>query len=443
MPYIPHTPEELQEMLGVIGVNSLDDLFADIKPDMRPKSFNLPEGKSEAELTAYFEKMAGKNKTDFISFLGAGYYDHYIPKAVDALSSRGEFLTSYTPYQPEVSQGTLQSIFEYQTAVCRLLDMDCTNASLFDVGHALFEAGMMAARQTKRSTWVVDEAINPIWRKMLATYSAKQEMNIVTVPHIDGKSDKNGLMKAIDDTCAAVLVQNPNFFGAIDDFTELFSKAKEHKALGIISVYPVMQSVLKTPGEMGADIAVAEGQSLGMPLAFGGPYLGIIACKKDYIRQMPGRIVGKTKDLNGKEGFVLTLQAREQHIRRAKATSNICSNQGLCALRSIIHMALLGPEGLKRTAETSMCRARSLADKLTKLPQVSLLNNAPFGNEFAVKLPKNAEEIAEKMAEKGYLCGFPAGQYYQGMDNVLLVSCTEKNTEEQINSFVETLGGLL
>lgn len=443
MPYIPHTPEELQEMLGVIGVNSLDDLFADIKPDMRPKSFNLPEGKSEAELTAYFEKMAGKNKTDFISFLGAGYYDHYIPKAVDALSSRGEFLTSYTPYQPEVSQGTLQSIFEYQTAVCRLLDMDCTNASLFDVGHALFEAGMMAARQTKRSTWVVDEAINPIWRKMLATYSAKQEMNIVTVPHIDGKSDKNGLMKAIDDTCAAVLVQNPNFFGAIDDFTELFSKAKEHKALGIISVYPVMQSVLKTPGEMGADIAVAEGQSLGMPLAFGGPYLGIIACKKDYIRQMPGRIVGKTKDLNGKEGFVLTLQAREQHIRRAKATSNICSNQGLCALRSIIHMALLGPEGLKRTAETSMCRARSLADKLTKLPQVSLLNNAPFGNEFAVKLPKNAEEIAEKMAEKGYLCGFPAGQYYHGMDNVLLVSCTEKNTEEQINSFVETLGGLL
>ena len=443
MPYIPHTPEELQEMLGVIGVNSLDDLFADIKPDMRPKSFNLPEGKSEAELTAYFEKMAGKNKTDFISFLGAGYYDHYIPKAVDALSSRGEFLTSYTPYQPEVSQGTLQSIFEYQTAVCRLLDMDCTNASLFDVGHALFEAGMMAARQTKRSTWVVDEAINPIWRKMLATYSAKQEMNIVTVPHIDGKSDKNGLMKAIDDTCAAVLVQNPNFFGAIDDFTELFNKAKEHKALGIISVYPVMQSVLKTPGEMGADIAVAEGQSLGMPLAFGGPYLGIIACKKDYIRQMPGRIVGKTKDLNGKEGFVLTLQAREQHIRRAKATSNICSNQGLCALRSIIHMALLGPEGLKRTAETSMCRARSLADKLTKLPQVSLLNNAPFGNEFAVKLPKNAEEIAEKMAEKGYLCGFPAGQYYQGMDNVLLISCTEKNTEEQINSFVETLGGLL
>lgn len=443
MPYIPHTSEELQEMLDVIGVKTLDDLFADITPDMRPKSFNLPEGKSEAELTAYFEAMAAKNKIDFINFLGAGYYDHYIPKAVDALSSRGEFLTSYTPYQPEVSQGTLQSIFEYQTAVCRLLEMDCANASLFDVGNALFEAGMMAARQTRKRTWVVDGAVNPIWRKMIATYSAKQEINIVTVPHKNGKSDKEALLAAIDDSCAAVMVQNPNFFGAIDDFTELFNKAKEHKALGIISIYPVMQSVLKTPGEMGADIAVAEGQSLGMPLAFGGPYLGIIACKKDLVRQMPGRIVGKTKDLNGNEGFVLTLQAREQHIRRAKATSNICSNQGLCALRSIIHMSLLGPEGLRRTAENSMCLARSLADKLTKLQGVSLLNNAPYGNEFAVVLPKNAEDIAEKMAEKGILCGFPVGQYYEGMDNVLLIACTEKNTEEQLDMFANTLGGLL
>ena len=230
--------------------------------------------------------------------------------------------------------------------------MDCANASVYDGGTALFEACMMAVRATRRKKLVVDQCINPIWRAMLETYSSSLDITLVTVPHKDGLSDMEGLKAAVDATCAAVLVQNPNFFGAIDDFTELFSKAKEHKALGIISVYPVMQSVLKTPGEMGADIAVAEGQSLGMPLAFGGPYLGIIACKKDYIRQMPGRIVGKTKDLNGKEGFVLTLQAREQHIRRAKATSNICSNQGLCALRSIIHMALLGPEGLKRTLET-------------------------------------------------------------------------------------------
>lgn len=443
MPYIPHTPEELQEMLNVIGVTSLDDLFADIPADMRPKSFNIPEGKSESDLTAYFEEMAAKNKTDFINFLGAGYYDHYIPKAVDDLSQRGEFLTSYTPYQPEVSQGTLQSIFEYQTAVCRLLDMDCANASLFDIGHSLFEAGMMSVRHSRKHVWIVDEAINPIWRKMLATYSANQNVQIVTIPHQNGVSDKTALMNAIDDNTAAIMVQNPNFFGAVDDYSEVFAKAKEHKALGVISVYPVMQAVLKTPGEMGADIAVAEGQSLGMPLSFGGPYLGMMACKKELVRQMPGRIVGKTNDLNGKEGFVLTLQAREQHIRRAKATSNICSNQGLCALRSIIHMALLGPEGLKRTAETSMYLARVLVDKLTKLPQVSLLNTAPCGNEFAVRLPKNADEIAEKMAEKGFLCGFPVGQYYQGMENVLLIACTEKNTKEQIEKLVNTLGGLL
>lgn len=443
MPYIPHTPEELQEMLNVIGVNSLDDLFADIPADMRPKSFNLPEGKSESDLTACFEEMAAKNKTDFINFLGAGYYDHYIPKAVDSLSQRGEFLTSYTPYQPEVSQGTLQSIFEYQTAVCRLLDMDCANASLFDIGHSLFEAGMMSARHTRKHVWIVDEAINPIWRKMLATYSANQNVQIVTVQHKNGISDKAALMNAIDDNTAAIMVQNPNFFGSIDDYSEVFAKAKEHKALGVISVYPVMQAVLKTPGEMGADIAVAEGQSLGMPLSFGGPYLGMMACKKELVRQMPGRIVGKTNDLNGKEGFVLTLQAREQHIRRAKATSNICSNQGLCALRSIIHMALLGPEGLKRTAETSMYLARVLADKLTKLPGVSLLNSAPYGNEFAVRLPQNADDIAGKMADKGFLCGFPVGQYYQDMENVLLLACTEKNTEEQIEKLVNTLGGLL
>lgn len=443
MPYIPHTPEELREMLSVIGVNSLDDLFADIPADMHPKSFNIPEGKSESDLTACFEEMAAKNKTDFINFLGAGYYDHYIPKAVDSLSQRGEFLTSYTPYQPEVSQGTLQSIFEYQTAVCRLLDMDCANASLFDIGHSLFEAGMMSVRHTRKHVWIVDEAINPIWRKMLATYSANQNVQIVTVPHKNGISDKAALMNAIDDDTAAIMVQNPNFFGAVDDYSEVFTKAKEHKALGVISVYPVMQAVLKTPGEMGADIAVAEGQSLGMPLSFGGPYLGMMACKKELVRQMPGRIVGKTNDLNGKEGFVLTLQAREQHIRRAKATSNICSNQGLCALRSIIHMALLGPEGLKRTAETSMYLARVLADKLAKLPGVSLLNAAPYGNEFAVRLPKNADDIAGKMADKGFLCGFPVGQYYQGMENVLLLACTEKNTEEQIEKLVNTLGGLL
>lgn len=443
MPFIPHTDDELREMLQVIGVDHIDDLFADIKPDMRPKSFNLPEGLSELEVDSYFSLLASKNKQNLISFLGAGYYDHYIPKAVDALSSRGEYLTAYTPYQPEVSQGTLQSIFEYQTAMSRLLEMDFSNASVFDAGNALFEAGMMAIRHTKHNTWVVDEAINPIWRVMLDTYSAQLEVTIITVPHKNGVSDKAALMAAINDDCAAVMVQNPNFFGAIDDFTELFEHAKAHKALGVISVYPVMQSILKTPGEMGADIAIAEGQSVGLPLSFGGAYLGVITCTKALIRQMPGRIVGQTQDLNGKVGYVLTLQAREQHIRRAKATSNICSNQGLCALRSIIHMALLGPVGLRHTAENGMINARYAVEKLTAISGVSLLNDAPYGNEFALKLSGNAHEIASKMIANGIIPGFPVGQYYKDMDNILLVACTEKTTMPQIDELASILGGLL
>lgn len=443
MPYIPHTDDELREMLQVIGVDHIDDLFADIKPDMRPKSFNLPEGQSELEIDAYFNFLASKNKQDLVSFLGAGYYDHYIPKAVDALSSRGEYLTAYTPYQPEVAQGTLQSIFEYQTAMSRLLEMDYCNASVFDAGNALFEAGMMAVRHTRHKTWVVDEAINPIWRIMLATYSAQQAISIITVPHKNGVSDKEALKAAINDDCAAVMVQNPNFFGAIDDFTELFEHAKAHKALGVIAVYPVMQSVLKTPGEMGADIAIAEGQSVGLPLSFGGAYLGVVTCTKALIRQMPGRIVGQTQDLNGDIGYVLTLQAREQHIRRSKATSNICSNQGLCALRSIIHMALLGPVGLRHTAENSMVNARYAVEKLTAINGVTLLNDAPYANEFALKLSNNAHDIASKMIANGIIPGFPVGQYYKDMDDILLVACTEKTTTAQIDELASILGGLL
>ncbi len=443
MPFIPHTDEEIQQMLKVIGVDSIEALFDDIKPEMRPKSFNIPAGQSQMEVEAYFTELANKNKQNMTCFLGGGYYNHYIPKAVDALSSRGEYLTSYTPYQAEVSQGTLQSVFEYQTAISRLFEMDFCNASVFDAGNALFEAGMMAVRHTKRNTWVVDEAINPIWRIMLDTYSAKLNVNIVTVPHKDGMSDKEALKAAIDDTCASVMVQNPNFFGAIDDFTDLFNHARSHKVVNVIAVYPVMQSVLKTPGEMGADIAIAEGQSLGLPLSFGGAYLGIITCSKALIRQIPGRIVGQTKDVDGKTGYVLTLQAREQHIRRNKATSNICSNQGLCALRSIMHMALLGPCGLRRTAENSMVNARYLVEKLTAINGVSLLNDAPYSNEVALKLPKKASEIVTKLLEKDMIAGFPVSQYYKNMDNVLLLACTEKTTTAQIDELATLLGGIL
>ena len=262
MPYIPHTPDDLQEMLSVVGVRTLDDLFADIPQDMRPKSFKLPKGQGEASVCAYFEDLAAKNRPEMISFLGAGYYAHQIPKAVDALAGRSEFYTAYTPYQAECSQGTLQAIFEFQTAISRLLDMDCANASVYDGGTALFEAAMMAVRATRRRVLVVDEAVNPIWRVMLGTYMSSLDLELKTVRQRDGVSDMDALMAAVDDNCAAVLVQNPNFFGAVADYTELFAKARAHKAFGIISVYPVMQAVLKTPGEMGADVAVAEAQSL-------------------------------------------------------------------------------------------------------------------------------------------------------------------------------------
>ena len=430
-------------MLDIVGVRTLDDLFADISPDMRPKSFSLPAGLSEMEVCSRLDSLAAANHTNVVSFLGAGFYDHHIPKAVDVLSSRGEFLTAYTPYQPEVSQGTLQAIFEFQTAVCRLLDMDAANASVYDGGSALFEAGMMAFRQTRRRKLVIDECVNPIWRVMLSTYTANQHCEIVIVPHKNGTSDKAALKAAVDRDCAAVMVQNPGFFGSLDDYTELFTHARSQGALGVISVYPVMQSVLKTPGEMGADIAVADGQELGMPLSFGGPYLGLMACRRELVRQMPGRIAGRTHDVDGKTGYVLTLQAREQHIRRSKATSNICSNQALCALRALIHMSLLGPEGLSRTAELGMENLRRALDRLTSIPGVTMLNDAPFGNEADIVLPMSAYELADRLTRKGYVPGFPVGNYYKNMDNVLLVACTEKHSREQIGILCEMMASEL
>lgn len=433
MPFVPHTLEETGEMLAVVGCATLDDLFADIGANLRPKSFELADGLSEAAACGVLEGLAGKNGVDLVSFLGAGYYDHSIPKAVDALVSRGEFLTAYTPYQPEVAQGTLQAIFEFQSSLCRLLEMEVANASVYDGGMALFEACMMAVRHTKRQKLVVDECVNPIWRNMLLTAAANQDLEFVVVPHKNGSSDKAGLEAALEGS-AAVMVQNPNFFGAVDDFTELFAKAHAAGALGVLSVYPVLQAVLKTPGAMGADIAVADGQSVGMPLSFGGPYLGMMTCTKALVRQLPGRMVGRTTDVDGNIGYVLTLQAREQHIRRAKATSNICSNQALCALRSLIHMSLLGPEGLTRVAELSMERCRELVTALTAVPGVEVLNASPFGNEVALKLPIKANGLIETLAQQGYVPGFPVGRYYKGMDNVLLVACTEKNTSEQIRT---------
>lgn len=444
MPYVPHTPEDIRRMLDVIGAPSVASLFDEIPAELRPKSFDLPAGKSEMDVLAHLETLANKNASGQVSFLGAGFYDHHIPAAVDALSMRSEFYTAYTPYQPEASQGTLQAIFEYQTAVTRLTGLAYANASVYDGGSALFEGAMMAVRHTGRRKLVVCEAVSPIYRVMLGSYTSNLHLELVTIPHKDGACDLAALTKALDADTAAVVVQNPNFFGTIADFTALFAAARAAGVVSLISVYPVLQSVLKSPGEMGADVAVAEGQSLGLPLSFGGPYLGIMTCNKELVRQMPGRMVGRTVDGQGRTGYVLTLQAREQHIRRQKATSNICSNQALCALRALLHLCLLGQEGLVRTAELSIERAHYAAERLTAIPGVKLLSGqAPFGNEFAVTLPVNAYQVIDKLTARGYVPGFPLGRYYDGLENALLVACTEKTSTEAIGIFAEMLRGTL
>lgn len=448
MPYVPHTPEDVRRMLDVIGAPSVASLFDEIPAELRPKSYDLPNGRSEMDVLAHLEALAAKNASGQVSFLGAGFYDHHIPAAVDALSMRSEFYTAYTPYQPEASQGTLQAIFEYQTAVTRLTGLAYANASVYDGGSALFEGAMMAVRHTGRRKLVVCEAVSPIYRVMLSSYTSNLHLELVTIPHKNGACDLDALTKALDADTAAVVVQNPSFFGTIADFTALFASARAAGVVSLISVYPVLQSVLKSPGEMGADVAVAEGQSLGLPLSFGGPYLGIMTCNKELIRQMPGRMVGRTVDGEGRTGYVLTLQAREQHIRRQKATSNICSNQALCALRALMHLCLLGQEGLVRTAELCIERAHYAAERLTAIPGVALLSDtsnggAPFGNEFAITLPVPAYQVIDKLTARGYVPGFPLGRYYDGLENALLVACTEKTSTEAIGIFAEMLRGTL
>ena len=382
--YTPHTKEDTKAMLKTIGVASIEDLFRDIKPAYRPKSFKIPKGKSELEVLEHFKKLSSSNCSSMVKFLGAGFYDHYIPSVVDALSGRSEFYTAYTPYQPECSQGTLQAIYEYQSAVCALTGMDIANASLYEGGTALYEAAMMAIRTTGRNKVVVDGGVNPIYRKILYAYTSNLSIEFKEIPVSHGQSTRKEMFKYFDNKTAAVILQNPNFFGAVDDHTDIIEKAHSVGALAVESVYPISLGVLKTPREMGADIVTGEGQSLGMPLSFGGPYLGFMAVKKELARKMPGRIAGATVDKEGRKGFVLTLQAREQHIRREKAMSNICSNEALCAMRAIIYLSSLGKEGLRELAELNRAKAEFAKGLLNKIKGVEvseaplLLMNLPF-----------------------------------------------------------------
>lgn len=441
--FVPATEAEQQAMLEAIGARSADELFAAIPADLQEDQFNLPDGLSEMDMLRELRSLAARNSTDLISFCGAGFYDHYIPAAVDALASRGEFFTAYTPYQPEASQGTLQAIYEFQSAMVRLTEMEVANASLYDGGTALFEAMMMALRATERPLVLVDEGVNPIYRTMLRSYTRNLQIELCEIPTVRGAADVEAMTAALSDGVAALLLQNPNFFGAVEDYTPLAEAAHRVGALVVMSVYPVALSLIRTPGEMGADIVVGEGQSLGLPLAFGGPYLGFLATRRSLVRRMPGRVVGATQDAQGRRGYVLTLQAREQHIRREKATSNICTNEALCALRALIYLSLLGREGFVELGRVCAANAEYARTRLTSIPGVRMLVDRPVFNELALELPRDAAEVVGRLIDQGIAAGFPVGRYYTGMERVLLTAFTERRTREEIDLLAARLHAAL
>ncbi len=445
MSYVSNTPEDKREMLSKIGIDSggMEALFRSIPQDLRARSFDLPPGKSEMEVDKFLRNLAGRNATDLITFVGGGFYDHYIPAAVDALAGRSEFYTSYTPYQPEASQGTLQAVYEFQSCICRLTGMEAANASLYDGGTALYEAAMMAIRITRRNKIIMDGGVSPIYRKMMYSYTSNLNIDFIEIPVTHGHSNRREIDKVLDGETAAVILQNPNFFGAVDNHSDISEMCHKKGALVIESVYPVSLGLLRSPREMGVDIATGEGQSLGIPLSFGGPHLGFMATLKKHVRKMPGRIAGATVDRKGRRGFVLTLQAREQHIRRDKATSNICTNQSLCALRALIFMCLYGKEGIRELAQLCLDKAEYAKGKLSEIRGVEVMQESPTFNEFTLRLPRDPNEVIGKMVDQGFAAGFPLGRYYEDMKDAMLIAVTEKRTKQEIGIYAETLEDVL
>lgn len=442
-PYIANTEDDIRSMLAAIGVCEIEDLFKDIQPRHRPKTFDLPQGRSEYEVVEYVRGLARQNAQDLLLFVGGGYYDHYIPAVIPSLISRGEFLTAYTPYQPECSQGTLQALYEYQSSMCALTDMEVSNASLYDGGTALYEAMMMALRINGRNRVIMDGGVSPIYRKMIRSYTDNLNIEFIEVEPAHGQSDRKRIQELLDGQTSAVILQNPNFFGAIDDHSDIVGMAHAHGALVIQSVYPVALGMIKTPGEMGVDIATGEGQSLGLPLSFGGPYLGFMTTQRKYIRKMPGRIVGETVDGQGRRSFVNTLQAREQHIRREKATSNICTNVSLCAIQAAMYLNLLGRQGMRDLAKLIFDKTEYAKDLIGQIPGVEVKRSAPTFNEFTVSLPQPAEAVVEAMILRGIAAGFPLSKYYPKMTQFMTVAITEKRTRHEIERYVQQLKDVL
>lgn len=446
MPYHFNTPEDTQAMLEAIGVKTIEELFASIPESLRlRRELCMPPAMTEMELTQHMTELAENNlhAQNSVCFLGGGSYDHFIPAVVDALASRGEFYTSYTPYQPEVSQGNLQAMFEYQTLICRLTGMDVSNASLYDGGSAVTEAALMSLSVAKgRNKVVVPESMHPEYRQILETYLLNLDAELVTVPCPQGVIDVAEFAKAIDETAACLIVQHPNFFGSPEELESLGKLAKDNKAAFIVSVDPISLGILKRPGDFGADIVVAEGQYLGSGMQYGGPYLGIMACRESFVRRMPGRIAGQTVDHHGQACWVLTMQTREQHIRRDKATSNICTNQTLFALRASIYLSLMGPEGLKEVASLSLQKANYAAKQLASTDRFSLAFQQPIFKEFVVRDSQDGvEELMQRCEEQGILAGIPLGQWYPDLGDCFLVAVTEQRTRKQIDQLAATLAG--
>jgi len=445
-PYIPNTKEDEQRMLESMGLNSIGDLFSDIPDNVKlNRDLDLASSKSELEVANYLTKLSKSNSTtdDLTCFLGAGAYDHYIPSIIGHIISRSEFYTSYTPYQAEISQGTLQYIFEYQTLICNLTEMDVANASLYDGGTAIAEAAFMASNVTRRQEIVISKTVHPESRRVLKTYAHLQGIKVIEIEDKEGVTDLDELKENVTDKTAAVIVQSPNFFGIIEDIEAIEEIAhSQKKTMLVTSVDPVSLGILKSPGSLGVDIVVGEGQPLGIPLSFGGPYLGFIATKKSYMRKLPGRVVGQTEDVDGKRGFVLTLQAREQHIRREKATSNICSNQGINTLAAAIYLVTLGKEGLREVAGQIVQKSNYALKQITKSGEYKPLFDKPFFREFAVVGSADAKEINKKLLEQNILGGYLLEKDYPQYKNGILYAVTEKRTKEEIDKLSSVLEGI-
>lgn len=440
--YIPNTEAEEKLMLDSIGAKSIEDLFADIPAELRlNRRIDIHQAMSELELSSSMKKLSGANKSteELVCFLGAGAYDHYIPSIVRHLAMRSEFYTAYTPYQPEISQGTLQAIFEYQTMICSLTGMEVTNASMYDGATACVEAAMMAVENARRSSVLVSKTVHPEIRRVLKSYMHFRDVEVVEVDMKDGVTDVEKLKTLAEAGTAGVIVQNPNFFGIIEDLTDVEKIIHANKGVLIDYVDPISLGILKSPGESGVDIAVGEGQSLGNSLNFGGPYLGFLATNSKLMRKMPGRIVGQSDDVDGKRAFVLTLQAREQHIRRYKATSNICSNQGLNALMATIYMSTMGKAGLKEVALQSTRKAHYAMEQLTKSGKYKPLFNKPFFKEFAVVGEASAASVNNELLNNNILGGFQLDKEYPELKNSLLLCVTEKRTKEEIDKLARVM----